>query len=88
MFFILFFRYVLVGLTVLQFISPSVTLLNHYPHLFYVKIFAYNIPPHTLYFFTHWFYQWGGTHVFGDLFPNTQQATKVARETTAFFFPF
>ena len=32
MFFILFFCYVTVGLTALQFISPSVTLLNHYPH--------------------------------------------------------
>ena len=35
-FFILFLCYVTVRLTALQFISLSVTLLNHYPHLFYV----------------------------------------------------
>ena len=35
-FFILFLCYVTVRLTALQFISLSVTLLNHYPHLLYV----------------------------------------------------
>ena len=48
-FFILFLGCVTVRLTALQFISLSVTLVNHYPH------------------------------VFGDPFPNTRQATKVAR---------
>ena len=82
MYFILFLGYVTVGLTVLQFISPSGTLLNHYPHLFYVQFLLTTSPAHTPYSFTHWFYQWRGTHVFGNPFPNTRQATKVARETT------
>ena len=32
-----FLCYVTVGLTALKFISPSVTLLKHYPHFFYVE---------------------------------------------------
>jgi len=62
-------------------------LFNHYFHLLYVQIFTYNIPRTHPLLLPHWFYQLKGTHVFGDLFPNTQQATKVARETTIFFFP-
>ena len=86
MFFILFLYYVTVGLAALQFNSPSVTLLNHYPHLFYVQFLLTTSSAHTIYSFTHWFYQWRGTHVFDDPFPNTRKATKVARETSAFCF--
>lgn len=49
------------------------------------KFLLTTFPTHTLYSFTHWFYQWRGTHVFGDLFPHTQQATKVARGSSLLF---
>ena len=86
--FILFLRLFTVGLTALQFISPSVTLLNHNPHIFSVHFCLQQFLAHTLHSFNHWFCQWRGTHVFGDPFPNTRQAIKVARETADSFFNF
>ena len=52
MFFISFLCYVTVELAALQFNSPSVTLLNHYPHLFYVQFLLTTSPAHTIYSFT------------------------------------
>ena len=89
MFFILFLCYVTVGLAALQFNSPSVTLLNIILTYFMFNFYLQN-PPHTP--STPSPTEsisvgggGGGGHVFGDPFPNTRQATKVARETSVFF---
>ena len=44
--FILFFRLVTVGLTALQFISPSVTLINNNRHIFFVYFCFQQFPAH------------------------------------------
>ena len=86
MFFILFLCYVTVGLAALQFNSPSVTLLNIILTYFMFNFYLQN-PPHTpsTPSPTDSISGGGGGHVFADPFPNTRQATKVARETSVFF---
>ena len=85
MFFILFLCYVTVGLAALQFNSPSVTLLNIILTYFMFNFYLQN-PPHTPSTPSPTdSISGGGWHVFGDPFPNTRQATKVARETSVFF---
>ena len=87
MFFILFLCYVTVGLAALQFNSPSVTLLNIILTYFMFNFYLQN-PPHTTSTPSPIHplnLSVGGGHVFGDPFPNTRQATKVARETSVFF---
>ena len=78
--FILFLCYVTVRLTALQFIGLSVTLLNHYPHLFYVWLTYTPSTPSPTDGIS------GGEPMYLVIpFPTPGKPYKVARETTDFF---
>ena len=56
-------------LAVCWFPSYTCTLLDHNPHILFVHVYLQQPHAYTLCSFTHWFYPWRRTHVFGDPFP-------------------